>query len=89
TAYPAGQWYFNPYCWQVLFVFGAWCAMGGARRSGKLINSPITLWFCFAYLAFALVMTMAGRFPALGGMMPEWLFSAFNPNDKTNLAPYR
>jgi hypothetical protein len=89
TAYPAGQWYFNPYCWQVLFVFGSWCAMGGARRSGKLINSPITLWLCFAYLAFALVMTMAGRFPTLAGMMPEWLFSAFNPNDKTNLAPYR
>ena len=89
NAYPAGQWYFNPYCWQVLFVFGAWCAMGGARRSGKLINSPITLWVCFAYLAFALVMTMAGRFPTLGGLFPEWLFSAFNPNDKTNLAPYR
>jgi len=89
TAYPGGQWYFNPYCWQVLFVFGAWCAMGGARRSGWLINSSITLWVCLAYLAFALVMTMAGRFPALGGMFPEWLFSAFNPNDKTNLAPYR
>jgi hypothetical protein len=89
TAYPAGQWYFNPYAWQVLFVFGAWCAMGGARRSGVIINSPITLWFCLGYLLFALIMTMAGRFPAFGGMFPEWLFSAFNPNDKTNLAPYR
>ncbi|MCW1991102.1 hypothetical protein ABIE85_001895 [Bradyrhizobium diazoefficiens] len=89
TAYPAGQWYFNPYAWQVLFVFGAWCAMGGARRSMTLINSPITLWLCLGYLLFALVMTMAGRFPAIGGMFPEWLFSAFNPNDKTNLAPYR
>ncbi|MGY3036132.1 hypothetical protein ACVIIV_005302 [Bradyrhizobium sp. USDA 4354] len=89
NAYPAGQWYFNPYCWQVLFVFGAWCAMGGARRSIALINSPVTLWVCLGYLLFALVMTMAGRFPAFGGMFPEWLFSAFNPNDKTNLAPYR
>ncbi|PJG56436.1 hypothetical protein CVM73_02385 [Bradyrhizobium forestalis] len=89
NAYPAGQWYFNPYCWQVLFVFGAWCAMGGARRSMTLINSPVTLWVCLGYLLFALVMTMAGRFPAVGGMFPEWLFSAFNPNDKTNLAPYR
>ncbi|PSO31621.1 OpgC domain-containing protein [Bradyrhizobium sp. MOS002] len=89
NAYPAGQWYFNPYCWQVLFVFGAWCALGGARRSMTLINAPVTLWFCLAYMLFALVMTMAGRFPVLGGMFPEWLFSAFNPNDKTNLAPYR
>lgn len=89
NAYPAGQWYFNPYCWQVLFVFGAWCAMGGARRSMTLINSPITLWLCVGYLLFALVMTMAGRFPGLAALFPEWLFSAFNPNDKTNLAPYR
>ncbi|MBR0812872.1 MULTISPECIES: OpgC domain-containing protein [Bradyrhizobium] len=89
NAYPAGQWYFNPYCWQVLFVFGAWCAMGGARRSMTLINAPITLYLCVGYLLFALVMTMAGRFPTFGGMFPEWLFSAFNPNDKTNLAPYR
>lgn len=89
NAYPAGQWYFNPYCWQVLFVFGAWCAMGGARRSGAVINSPITLWFCLGYLLFALVMTMASRFPGLAAVFPEWLFSAFNPNDKTNLAPYR
>jgi hypothetical protein len=89
NAYPAGQWYFNPYCWQVLFVFGAWCAMGGARRSMTLINAPVTLWLCLGYMLFALVMTMAGRFPTLGGMFPEWLFSAFNPNDKTNLAPYR
>ena len=89
TAYPAGQWYFNPYCWQVLFVFGAWCAMGGAKRSGALINSNITLYACIGYMLFALVMTMAGRFPTFGGMFPHWLFSAFNPNDKTYLAPYR
>ena len=38
---------------------------------------------------FALVMTMAGRFPELAHMMPAWLVDAFNPNDKTNLAPYR
>ena len=39
TAYPAGTWYFNPYCWQVLFVFGSWCALGGARRSMGIINA--------------------------------------------------
>jgi hypothetical protein len=89
TAYPAGTWYFNPYAWQVLFVFGAWCAMGGPRRSMSLINSNITLYLCLAYLLFALIMTMAGRFSDFGAMFPEWLYSSFNPNDKTNLAPYR
>jgi hypothetical protein len=90
AAYPAGTWYFNPYCWQVLFVFGSWCAMGGARNNMHIINSRYTLWFCVAYLIFALIMTMAGRFPdSLGAMFPHWLYSEFNPNDKTNLAPYR
>ncbi|MCC8936906.1 hypothetical protein CI1B_59240 [Bradyrhizobium ivorense] len=89
AAYPAGTWYFNPFAWQVLFVFGSWCAMGGARKNMHIINSPYTLWFCIAYMIFALIMTMAGRFPDFGALFPDWLYSAFNPNDKTNLAPYR
>ena len=89
AAYPAGTWYFNPYCWQVLLVFGSWCALGGARRSMGIIMAPATLYFCLGYLLLALIMTMAGRFPDYGTMLPHWLYSAFNPNDKTNLAPYR
>ena len=87
--YPAGTWYFNPFCWQLLFVFGSWCALGGARKSISIINAPITLYLCIAYMIFALVMTMAGRFPDFGALFPHWLYAAFNPNDKTNLAPYR
>jgi hypothetical protein len=89
AAYPAGTWYFNPFAWQVLFVFGSWCALGGARRNMNIINSPYTLYICIAYMVFALIMTMAGKFPDFGAMFPDWLYSAFNPNDKTNLAPYR
>src|SRR5262245_50684929 len=54
-----------------------------------IIQSPWTLYFCIAYMILALVMTMAGRFPDFGAMFPHWLYSTFNPNDKTNLAPYR
>jgi len=88
-SYPGGTWYFNPFCWQLLFVFGAWCALGGTTRSRSIINSSYMLWFCIVYMMFALVMTMAGRFPTLAEMFPSWLYDAFNPNDKTNLAPYR
>src|SRR6266702_3762885 len=88
-AYPAGTWYFNPYCWQGLFGFGSCCAVGGARNNMSIINAPITLYLCIAYMIFALVMTMAGRFPDFGALFPHWLYAAFNPNDKTNLAPYR
>ena len=89
SAYPTGTWYFNPFAWQVLFIFGAWCALGGARQSAAVIMHPATLWFCIAYMILALVMTMAGKFPAFGELFPQWLYSTFNPNDKTNLAPYR
>jgi len=87
--YPAGDWYFNPFCWQLLFMFGAWFALGGARESRSIINSPWLLYLGIAYLIFALVMTMAGRFPDFGNLFPKWLYDIFNPNDKTNLAPYR
>ena len=87
--FPGGTWYFNPYCWQLLFVFGSWCALGGAAKSKAIINSKPVIYLCFAYLVFAMLMTIAGKFPSFGALFPQWLFDAFNPNDKTNLAPYR
>jgi hypothetical protein len=41
------------------------------------------------FLLFALAMTLSGIIPELQGILPRRLFDAFNPNDKTNLAPYR
>jgi hypothetical protein len=87
--YPAGEWYFNPFTWQLLFMFGAWFALGGATASRSVINSPVLLYLGGAYLIFALIMTMAGRFSDFGALFPSWLYDAFNPNDKTYLAPYR
>ena len=89
SAYPTGSWYFNPYTWQLLFVFGAWFALGGAVESSKVIKSKWLLVIGSLYLFFALIMTMAGRFEAFGELFPKWLYDAFNPNDKTFLAPYR
>lgn len=88
-AYPVGTWYFNPYCWQLLFIFGAWFALGGALESRTVIRSKYLLIAGASYLVFALIMTMAGRFESFGELFPRWLYDAFNPNDKTNLAPYR
>jgi hypothetical protein len=88
-AYPPGVWYFNPYTWQFLFMLGAWCALGGASRARMIIRSSAAVSICAGYLIFALLMTVAGYFEPLGELIPKWLLSAFNPNDKTNLAPYR
>ena len=86
---PDGDWYFNPFCWQLLFVLGAWFALGGMEKCRSLLRSSILFYLAIAYLLFALVMTMAGRFAEFGAMFPAWLFDAFNPNDRVNLAPYR
>jgi hypothetical protein len=88
-SFPDGSWYFNPLCWQLLFVLGAACALGGARVRLPTFVSRTLACFAVAYLVFALAMTMAGRFPELGRALPIWLHDAFIPNDKTNLAPYR
>jgi hypothetical protein len=88
-SFPDGSWYFNPFCWQLLFVFGAWLALGGAEKCRGIFRRPILLNLGIGYLIFALAMTMAGRFPEFAKLLPSWLFEAFNPNDKENLAPYR
>ena len=87
--FPDGNWYFNPFCWQLLFVLGAWCALGGASRFRVLFRAPIWAYVGAAFLVFAYAMSMAGRFPALGGQLPAWLHDVFIPNDRVNLAPYR
>ena len=87
--FPDGNWYFNPFCWQLLFVLGAWCALGGASRFRAYFRAPAWAYLGVAYLVFAFAMTLAGRFPALGGMLPPWLHDVFIPSDKVNLAPYR
>jgi hypothetical protein len=89
TSFPDGYWYFNPFCWQLLFVFGAWVGLGGAKRFIPLLRSPLLLYVAIAYLAFALAMTLAGRFLDVAQLFPSWLVGAFNPIDKVNLSPYR
>jgi hypothetical protein len=90
-SYPEGNsWYFNPFAWQLLYVSGAWLAVGGgAAASMAFIRSRALLVFGVAYLVFAFVMAMAGRHPEIAEIFPPWFVGIFNPNDKTNLAPYR
>lgn len=88
-SYPSGVWYFNPLAWQLLFVVGAWLALGGANKLHFLVRSRAVATAGWACLLFAAVMTLAGLLPELEQLLPRVLFEAFNPNDKTNLAPYR
>jgi hypothetical protein len=88
--YPLGKWYFNPFCWQLLFVFGAWCGLGGAKQLGWLINSRVFVVFAAVYLVFAMIMTLAGHFHWLAQLLPSGLYHWVTAElSKTNLDPLR
>lgn len=85
AAYPSGVWYFNPFAWQLLFVFGAWCALGGAKRLHGLLMSRVTLAIAIVILIFAVSITMTWYVPRFPAWVPVWLESWMYPIDKTNL----
>jgi len=85
SAYPNGFWAFNPLAWQLLFVFGAWCALGGAKRMSAILSSPVTLWICFAYLFAAFCVTLTWYVPQLGHVVPRRIEQWMYPIDKTDL----
>jgi hypothetical protein len=84
-AYPNGVWFFNPFAWQLLFVFGAWCALGGAQKLGIVLRSRAVLVVAIAYLVFAFLVTLTWHFESLDRFMPGWLADWMYPIDKTNL----
>lgn len=84
-SYPSGSWFFNPYAWQLLFVFGAWCALGGAARMSRLLESRITLGLAAAYLLFAFAVVLTWHFPRIDFLMPRALAGWMYPISKTDL----
>jgi hypothetical protein len=85
SAYPDGVWFFNPYAWQLMFVFGAWCALGGAARMTRLLASPVTLTLAALYLAVACAVALSWQFPHLGGWIPRAVEQWMYPVNKTDL----
>src|SRR5260370_7929132 len=84
-SYPSGHWYLNPFAWQLLFVFGAWCALGGAQRLATVLRSPVTVSIAIAYLLFAFVISLTWYIPGMGQYVPHWLEEVIYPIDKVNL----
>jgi len=84
-AYPNGVWFFNPFAWQLLFVFGAWCAVGGAPRLAALLRSRAVLVAAIVYLVFAFCVSLTWNFESLERFVPLLLRQWMYPIDKTNL----
>jgi hypothetical protein len=88
-AYPNGNWVFNPFAWQMLFVFGAWCALGGAKQLSAAILSPVTAALAILFLAFAFFIVLTWYIPGLDALVPRRLEEWMYPIDKTNLGVLR
>lgn len=91
SAFPDGQWYLNPFCWQLLFVLGAWLALGRpnpTRAVNRLQAFAVLRGAAWLYLLFALAVTVAAKFPQ-ASFVPDHLRDIFSPNDREDLAPYR
>ena len=87
-AFPSGTWYFNPFCWQLLSVLGAWFALSGPKLTFTLQRLPLLRAAAATYLVFALVVTLAAHAPALAAQLPDFGIS-LSVSDKENLASYR
>jgi hypothetical protein len=86
ASYPPGTtWYFNPFAWQLIFVFAAWCGVGGAAKLEPLIRSRLALILALAWIAFAFVIVMSWHIPPLEASLPKWIIKAIYPIDKTDL----
>jgi hypothetical protein len=85
AAWPKGVWVFNPFAWQLLFVFGAWCALGGGQRIARWVSSPVTVALAAVYLMFSFSIVITWYFPPLAAYVPKFVGEAIYPISKTNL----
>src|SRR5258708_8340632 len=86
ASYPPGtHWYFNPFAWQLMFVFAAWCGAGGPARIWPLIQSRAALVISVAWILFALLIVMTWHSAFLESLIPKWMIKAIYPIDKTDL----
>ena len=86
ASYPPGTtWYFNPFAWQLMFVFAAWCGVGGAAKLAFLIRSRVALIVAAAWIVFAFLIVMTWHVAFLESLVPKWMIKAIYPIDKTDL----
>jgi hypothetical protein len=86
ASYPPGTtWYFNPFAWQLMFVFAAWCGVGGAAKLQFVIQSRVALVAAVAWILFALLIVMTWHSAFLESLVPKWMIKLIYPIDKTDL----
>ena len=88
-SWPRGEWYFNPFAWQLLFVSGAWWVSLSGERRRRLISSNIILVVAMAYLLFGFALTLGWHLHPAKEWLPEVLVGLIYPIDKSQFDPLR
>ena len=83
------MWFFNPFAWQVVFVFGGWCGLGGSDRLAGLVHSPVVLAISAIYLVVSLVVVVSWWYQPWEGIVPQPIADIIYPISKTDLSPLR
>jgi hypothetical protein len=86
--WPVDDWYFNPFAWQLLFVFGAWWASYGGVRLWPLIRSHVPV-LSIGYAVFSFIVVLGWTVTPLESLIPNVIAKLIYPVDKSGLDPLR
>jgi hypothetical protein len=89
SQWPANTWYFNPFAWQVLVVFGAWWEISDRSKLRTWLTSPAAMALAALYLVLALVIALSWSFEPLEAVVPQVLANIIYPINKSDLGPLR
>jgi hypothetical protein len=83
-AYPTGTWFFNPLAWQLIFIIGAWCAVGGGEHVSRIVRSRLAVGIAIAFLVLAFLIVLTWYFPRYTVLIPKRVQDWMYPIDKNN-----
>src|SRR5438477_1047862 len=79
ASYPPGTtWYFNPFAWQLLFVFAAWRGAGQLTRIAHLVWSRTAMTIAVVWLTFALLSVMTWHSAFHESLVPKWMLTVIH-----------
>jgi hypothetical protein len=88
-SFPGGNWYFNPFAWQLLFVFGVWSGLNRAAEIAAFIRSRAVLILAIAWIVFSFLIVMTWHVPFMESLIPKSLIRVIYPIDKSDLDMFR
>ena len=76
---------FGRFAGEQMFLFAAWCGIGGVNKLQVVIQSRAAQAIAVAWMVFALLIVMTWHSPYLESLIPKWMIKLIYPIDKTNL----